>query len=184
MKIFSKIVPTKYIPLAQAFERYYPSVFRYFRYRGADTDTANDLASSTFERALRRLHQYDARKSQIQTWLFTIARNIAINHWKSEAIRSAVPLDDELPNHDDLLLEETFIFTEDKEQILLALQSLEHRAREIIALKFGGPLTNREIANLIGVSEQNVAVILYRSLLKLRKLLTVNEEARYDRQLD
>src|SRR5215211_2836906 len=157
------------------------SSFRYFRYRGADADTANYLASSTFERALRGLHQYDAGKSQLQTWLFVIARNVAINHWKSEAVRFSVPLHEELPDLDDSPLEDAFILTEDKEQILLALQSLDARAREIIALKFGGPLTNHQIADLIAIREQNVAVILYRSLLKLRKLMAIHEEARHDR---
>ena len=181
MKIFSKVPATRPIPLDQAFERYYPAIFRYFRYRGADADTANDLSSSTFERASRGIDRFDARKSQIQTWLFAIARNVAINHWKAEALRVSVPLDDELPDLGDPPLEDALIITEDKEQILAALQSLDSRAREIIALKFGGPLANRQIADLLGVSERNVAVILYRSFLKLRNLLTVHEEARYDR---
>lgn len=161
--------------LEQAFELYYPSIFRYFRFRGADADTANDLASSTFERALKG--HYDSRMSQIQTWLFAIARNVSINHWKSESIHSTAPLDDDLPNLDDPPLEDALIFTEEKEQILDALQSLDARAREIIALKFGGRLTNRQIAELTQLSEQNVGIILYRSLLKLRTLL----EARNDR---
>lgn len=184
MKIFSRVAPIKNVPLDQAFERYYPAIFRYFRYRGADVDTANDLASSTFERALMAIERYDARKSQIQTWLFAIARNVAINHWKSEAVRFSVPLDDELPNLGDPPLEDAIIITEDKEQILAALHSLDSRDLEIIALKFGGPLNNRQIADLIGISEQNVAVRLYRSLLKLRNLLTVSEEARYDHKMD
>lgn len=181
MKIPPKVASTKSVRLDQAFERYYPSIFRYFRYRGADVDTANDLASSTFERALKALGRYDERKSQIQTWLFAIARNIATNHWKSEAIRFSVPLDDELPDFDEPPLEDGLILTEDKEQILRALQSLDARAREIIALKFGGPLANYQIADLLDISEQNVAVILYRSLLKLRKLMAIHEEAPHDR---
>jgi len=177
LKLFTKAKTEASVSLDQAFERYYPSIFRYFRYRGADADTANDLASSTFERALRGISRYDDRKSQIQTWLFAIARNVAINHWKSESIRATAPLDHELPDLDDPPLEDALIFTEDKEQILLALQSLDSRAREIIALKFGGPLNNRQIAELTNLTEQNVGVILYRSLLKLRTLL----EARHDR---
>jgi RNA polymerase sigma-70 factor (ECF subfamily) len=100
LKIFSKVAPIKPIPLDQAFERYYPAIFRYFRYRGADADTANDLTSSTFERALRGIDRYDARKSQMQTWLFAIARNVAINHWKSESIHFSVP-DDQLLDSND-----------------------------------------------------------------------------------
>ena len=55
------------VSLEQVFERYYPAVFRYFRYRGADADTADDLASSVFEKALSSLRQYDPRKGQVQT---------------------------------------------------------------------------------------------------------------------
>lgn len=180
MKIFSKVTPIKSVPLDQAFERYYLAIFRYFRYRGADADTANDLSSSTFERALRGIDRFDVRKSQIQTWLFAIARNVAINHWKSEAIRYSVPLDDELPNLEDPPLEDVMISIESKEQMLTALQALDVRAREILALKFGGPLTNRQIAELVNLTEQNVAVILYRSLFKMRQLLSVYEEEYHD----
>lgn len=180
MRIFYKKSTQMPVKLDQAFEQYYPSIFRYFRYRGADMDTANDLASSTFERALRAIHRFDPRKSQIQTWLFAIARNVTINHWKSESILFSVPLDDELADADDPPLEDVMISVESKEHMLTVLQSLDTRAREIIALKFGGPLTNRQIAELINLTEQNVAVILYRALLKMRKLLSVREEEHHD----
>jgi RNA polymerase sigma-70 factor (ECF subfamily) len=159
----------QHVSLEQAFERYYPAVFRYFRYRGADPETANDLASSTFELALKNLSRYDPRKAQIQTWLFAIAHNLGINHWKAE--KQTAPLDDDLPAPDDPPLEQALILVQDKEQILQALQSLDGRAREILAFKFGGLLTNRQIAELTDLTESNVGVILYRSLLKLRILL-------------
>ena len=155
--------------LEQTYERYYPALFRYFRYRGTDADTANDLASSTFEQALKNLHRYDPRKAQIQTWLFAIAHNLSINHWKAE--KHTAPLDEDLPVPDDPSLEKTIILIQDKEQILLALKALDGRTREILALKFGGPLTNRQIAELTNLTESNVGIILYRSLLKLRILL-------------
>jgi RNA polymerase sigma-70 factor (ECF subfamily) len=168
--------------LEQAFDRYYPALFRYFRYRGADADTANDLASATFERALKNLAGYDPRRSQIQTWLFAIARNLSINHWKAASNHTIAPLDEDMPIPDDPPLEQAVVLIEDKEQILSAVQTLDERAREILALKFGGPLTNRQIAGLTGLTESNVGIILYRSLLKLRTLLTSAQmEARDDR---
>jgi RNA polymerase sigma-70 factor (ECF subfamily) len=166
--------------LEQAFECYYPAIFRYFRYRGADIDTANDLASTTFERALNHIAAFDPRRAQIQTWLFSIARNLAINHWKAESVHAAMPLDDNLPIPNDLPLEQTIILEQDKNQILLALLMLDERSREIVAFKFGGLLTNRQIAELTDLTESNVGVILYRSLLKLRTLLTAHTEARHE----
>ncbi len=165
--------------LEQAFDQYYPAIFRYFRFRGADAESANDLAASVFERALAHLDQYDPRKAAIQTWLFAIAHNLSVNHWKSQ--REIISLEDELPD-DNPPLEEIVIGAQDKERVLSALQTLDPRSGEILAFKFGGPLTNREIAELTGLTESNVGVILYRSLLKLRTLLAESQtEACHDR---
>ena len=156
-----------------AFESCYPAIFRYFRYKGADVDTANDRASSVFERAFSNIDQYDPRIARIQTWLFAIARNLAINHWKSQLVNSTTVMEDELLVQDSPSLEDHIIILQDKEMVLQAMQTLDERAVEIISLKFGGSLTNREISRLTGLSESNVGVILYRSLIKLRSLLAI-----------
>jgi RNA polymerase sigma factor (sigma-70 family) len=168
--------------LERAFDTYYPAIFRYFRYRGADADTANDLAAAAFERALKYLHQFDPRKAQVQTWLFAIAHNLAINHWKFETAHTTEALEGDLPVPDDPLLEETLVLAQEKGQVLLAIQSLDGRARQILALKFGGPLTNRQIARITGLTESNVGVILHRSLIKLRArlLASLPMETRHD----
>jgi len=163
--------------LEKAFEIYYPQVFRFFRFRGADVDTANDLASHVFERALRKLHSYDPDKGQLKTWLFAIAHNLQINYWKSQANNINLSLENENINiPSGLLPEDILVLDENKEEILSALQSLKGQAREIIAYKFGEGLTNRHISKLMGLSESNVGVILYRSLLELRRLLSITEE--------
>jgi len=164
-------------PLEQAFERYYSIIFRYLRLRGADADTANDLASATFERALSRFKHYDPARGQLQTWLFAIARNLAANHWKTE--NRFDPLEDEFLD-DTPVPEQEIILAQNREQILTALHHLDPRARELIALKFSGPLNNRQIAELTGLTESNVGVILYRALLKLRGALIELQEVEHE----
>lgn len=161
--------------LEQAFDQYYPRLYRYFRLRGAASEEAQDLASAVFERAIHHLPQYDPQKSHIQTWLFAIAHNLAINHWKAEAVRAAARLEDDYPDLENASPEGEIIQAENQELLLQALNQLDSRARQIIALKFGAPLTNRQIGRLMHLSEQNVGVILYRSLLKIRKFLIISE---------
>lgn len=174
MELFSRSKSTNSRILEQAFDRYYPAIFRFFRFRGASAEEANDLAASVFERALIYLPQYDPAKAQIQTWLFTIARNLSINHWKAE--RDLLPLEDDLPNQDDLPLEDQVIYMQDKERIYRALQALDQRSHEMVALKFGAQLMNREIADITGLSESHIGVILYRSILKLRAILSLTQK--------
>ena len=164
---------TDFSPLEVVFDQCYPAIYRYFRFRGTDQQMANDLASSVFERALSKFHLYDQRKADVRTWLFSIARNIAINSWKKGETNPTVSIDDEelLTLDDAGHLEKEIVLKQEKEDVVKALQHLDKRSSEIIALKFGGEFTNRKISELTGLSESNVGVILYRSILKLRQIL-------------
>ncbi len=160
--------------LPEQFERIYPAIFRYFRLRGADADTANDLASAAFERALANLKRYDSRRGNFAAWIFAIARNLAANQWASPASRTAA-LQDDLPAAGPPP-ELGLIQAQDRQELLQALAALEDREREILALKFASRFTNRQIAALSGLSESNVGVILFRALQRLRAHLSRQAE--------
>lgn len=164
--------------ISSQFDRLYPAVFRYYRLRGADPDTANDLASSTFERALRNLHSYNEKKGSFANWIFTIAHNLGINHWKSPASRAA-SLDTDLPTTDPSP-EMRLIQQQNQQALLEALSNLDDRERDLLALKFASGFTNRKIAEMTGLSESNVGVILYRALRRLRFSLTRNMEVSHE----
>jgi RNA polymerase sigma factor (sigma-70 family) len=59
-----------------------------------------------------------------------------------------------------------------------ALARLSARERDVLALKFGSAITNREIARLTGLGESHVAVIIYRAVRRLRDLLAEGEGER------
>ncbi|MDD5370913.1 MAG: sigma-70 family RNA polymerase sigma factor [Anaerolineaceae bacterium] len=168
-------MPHPCINLTEAFERYYPAIFKYYRYRGADSDTANDLASTVFERALVKLASFNPEKAAFPTWLFAIAHHLAINHWKAQARSRPVSLDVAALPASEPSPDEALLRQERLEILLAALQALEEREREIVALKFAGALTNRQISGLVGLSAGNVGVILYRALQKLKTRLSAVE---------
>jgi len=61
--------------------------------------------------------------------------------------------------------------SETNQQLYQALKKLKAHERDVIALKFGAGLNNRQIAEITGHSESNVGVMLYRSLQRLRQWL-------------
>ncbi|MEA4907159.1 MAG: sigma-70 family RNA polymerase sigma factor [Chloroflexi bacterium] len=169
--------PRPPIDLSEQFERTYPAIYRYFRYRGADVDAANDLAAAVFERALTRLASFDPDKGSFHTWLFTIAHHTAINDWKARARAWLLPLEAAAARPaPDPSPEAALEQRQRQADLLAALGTLERRPREILALKFAGRLTNRQIAGLTGLSEANVGVILYRALRRLKAALSAGEE--------
>jgi RNA polymerase sigma factor (sigma-70 family) len=163
--------------LAQQFQHWYPVVFRYFRLRGADVDTANDLAAGVFEHALRQLERFDPRRGSFAAWLFAIAHNLGVNHWRAQAAHPAETLEEWENLADGQTLPEiTLVALEDREAMLAALTHLEQRERDLLALKFSARLTNRQIARMTGLSESNVGVILFRALHHLRALMLQSVE--------
>ncbi len=144
-----------------------PRVYNFFRYRVGCTADAEDLTARTFEKAWRARHRYRRDLAGFSTWLFTIARHVAIDHFRSR--RPAAPLEaareiaspTPTPEQDASLGQQA-------ERLSRLLEHLPAREREILALKYGAEMTNRAIAAATGLSESNVGTILQRTLLRLR----------------
>ncbi len=152
------------------FEEFYrvelPRIYNFFRYRVGDGQIAEDLTSTTFEKAWRNRGRYRRGLAAFSTWLFTIAQRVAKDHYRKH--HTEIPLDEisdlatnEMP--EDLIQQQA-----DFARLSVLLAQLEDRERELVALKYGAGLTNRDIARLSGLSESNVGVILHRTLQTLR----------------
>lgn len=143
-----------------------PRVYNFFRYRLWDEQLAEDLTATTFEHAWRARGGYCADRASVTTWLFAIARHVAIDHLRRwhvemtlesiEAMTADPPMDEQVENAHDLA------------QLARLVSGLDDCERELISLKYGADLSNREIARLTGLSETNVGVSLYRLIQRLR----------------
>src|SRR5205814_9011654 len=72
---------------AEAAERHLDDVYRYLLVFTRDATLAEDLAAETFERALRTWRRFDPARASARTWLCTIARSIALDHFRAEKRR-------------------------------------------------------------------------------------------------
>ena len=154
------------------YEEHMAYVFRYINYRIGNRNEAEDLTSVVFEKALAAFHRYDSNKAAPQTWLLTIARNTVTDHLRKSSKMKNMPLDNALgiESADPSPPEETER-SEEYQQLQFCLAALPQREQEIISLKFGGELNNRQIASVVGLSENNVGTILFRAICKLRNCL-------------
>jgi len=150
------------------FEEYYPMIYNYIYYRVLHKETAEDLTSDVFYKALAFAESFDKRKASYKTWLFTIAHNIVVNHYRGR--KAVFPLDefDTLPMESSI--EDTVETGEDYRQLYNLLKTLPEREREVIALRFWGEMTYKEIATRIGMREKSVSSMMSRLMAKLRVL--------------
>jgi RNA polymerase sigma-70 factor (ECF subfamily) len=142
-----------------------PRIYNFLRYRLHDELVAEDLTAVTFEKAWRYRHTYRPNESAFTTWLFTIARNSATDHLRREQEHEPLPESAVSPAPAP---EEAISQQQDLALLHRLLAELPDREQEILALKYGAELSNRDIARQMGLTAVNVGIILYRTLRKLR----------------
>jgi RNA polymerase sigma-70 factor (ECF subfamily) len=151
---------------ADLYREYLPRILNYVRLRVDDEDLAQDLTAAVFERAVDKQHTLRQRGA-FGAWLFRIARNTVAGYYRRR--RPAVSLDLAAEQAaGDPLPADVMVQHEELEHLRAALATLSEREQEIIRLRFGGELGNKEIARVMRLRAGNVAVILYRALHKLR----------------
>ena len=154
------------------YEQHMSYVFRYINYRVGSRNEAEDLTSVVFEKALAAFHKYDSQKAAPQTWLLAIARNTVTDYFRKSSRRNTMSLENAVgvESADPSPQEETER-REEYERLRVCLAILPQREQEIISLKFGAELNNRQIASVLSLSENNVGTILFRAICKLRNCL-------------
>jgi RNA polymerase sigma-70 factor, ECF subfamily len=150
--------------LAEAAEAHLDDVFGYLLYMTRDRETAEDLASSTFEKALRLWSRYDPRRGTARTWLLGIARTTALDWFRAESRRRRREEASAPPEQ----VEEAFVEGLSPE-LEAALRTLTAGEREVVALRIVLELDGDATARVLGISTTAVSTRLSRALKRLEE---------------
>lgn len=154
------------------YNEYFPRMYAYLYGRLGDKELARDIAAEVFEKAFTKsatLRSEDA----FGAWIFTIARNAVASYWRKN--RSRAELAQDMGDQLDVLNpspEESLMEQEQIAALMRFVRQMGQREQDILALKFDAELGNREIAEIMHLSEVNVRVIFYRTLKKLREMMS------------
>jgi RNA polymerase sigma-70 factor (ECF subfamily) len=132
-----------------------------------DRSAAEDVTALAFERLYRSRSRLDHRRGTPRAWLFSIARNAALDELRQRRRRGGYALDNDPP--DERAPSDALEDAERRATVGEALASLPLRERELVLLKFHGQLSNGELARALGISASNVGTRLHRALTALRE---------------
>ena len=133
---------------------------------------AEDLAQDTFVKAYKNIHRFDP-KYKFTTWLFTIAKRTAMNHYRSKKTTVELTPDQEIDERNpSVALEE-----KDQAEGLWdkAKRLLKPNQYDALWLRYGEGFSIGETANVMQTNELRVRVLLHRARNKMAKHLEGQE---------
>jgi RNA polymerase sigma-70 factor (ECF subfamily) len=156
---------------ALIYEQFYLSIFRYVYGRSSDKILAEDLTQDVFLKGYKSLSCFPLDVCSPLAYFYTIARNSLIDHWRKKVPErlndeQTAGLVDSSAHTDQLSLEK-----ESEMIIQLGLNVLTDEQREIITLKYLNDLSNKEISDIVGKSEEAIRQNISRALRAMNKKL-------------
>jgi RNA polymerase sigma-70 factor, ECF subfamily len=151
------------------FERHHAMLFNFLLRLTGDRQLSEDLVQEVFVRLLKYRHTYRG-ESQFTTWMFQIARNLRVDHFRKHR------------QEDDLNVEEATDFTspdpspgdqvvqnQEMRHLNEALDRLPREKREVLLLTRFHNLKHEEIAEILGCSVPSVKARVFRAMQDLRE---------------
>lgn len=158
------------------YEEYHNDVFRFLIYLMRDRTQAEDLVHEVYVRVLRAYAGFEGKSSE-KTWLFSIAKNVAIDHFRKQSVRQKYAVekfDWENTNlsSNGTLPEEFLVMSEEKKQLLDALETCTENQKMVIHMRFIQDFSVAESAEILGWTEGKVKTTQHRAIKALRRKLT------------
>ncbi|MDD5072059.1 MAG: sigma-70 family RNA polymerase sigma factor [Patescibacteria group bacterium] len=150
----------------ELYDKYVRKIFNFIYFKTHHKETAEDLTSQTFLKALKNLDQFDREKGLFSTWLYQIARNQVVDFYRSK--KNEVNIDDvwDLAGNDDILRD---LDTAQKlKKVQEYLKKLRPEQREIVLLRVWEGMSYKEIAEALGKDEAHCRVIFSRAIGALK----------------
>ena len=156
--------------LAGLYEEYYNKIAHYAYVRIGNRTEAEDIAGEVFLKALESLKSYEDRGLPMQAWLFKIAHNLVVDHFRKVSKQTTVPIDNvEIKAESNP--EDTAVINLEMDRVRTAMLNLSEEQREVLRLRFFGGLTSREAGDVLNKSDGAVREMQRAALVKLRQLL-------------
>ena len=157
----------------ELYNHFFPRVYNFIYARMKNADSADDVVSMTFMKVYENLEKYNPTKAAFSTWLFRIASNSMLDYFRRTQSRGEVEWDETFdpPASEFEEPESKVLKAEGNAEILRAMDKLTEKERRIVELKYFSGVGNKEIAELLGITANNVGVVLHGALKKMRKVL-------------
>ena len=158
--------------LGELYDRYEARIYSYVFRRTGDDAQAEDLTAQVFVKMLQAIRDRRAWHSSFSGWLYRIAHNVVIDHYRQRDRQVQIGLDeapDIVDEHDDPAQRAELRLTTDK--VRFAMRQLTDEQAEVLSLRFLEGYSIVEVAVMMNKTEGAIKALQYRAVATLRNLL-------------
>jgi RNA polymerase sigma-70 factor, ECF subfamily len=162
--------------LSEIYDQYESKIYSYIYHRTGDSDLAEDLTAQVFLRVLEAIQQGKAWRSSFSGWLYRIAHNLVIDHYRRRSRNTQVSLDDApvlYANEGDPVKSAERELS--AERLRKAINLLTEEQAQVISLRFLESLSIAEAAAMMDKTEGAIKALQYRAVMSLRRLMEYEE---------
>ena len=154
------------------YDRYQPQIYRFIAIKVSHSEEAEDLTHQVFLHAWAHVHAYQDLGFPFSSWLYRIARNKVIDHYRTKKDHVAIEDVDEeqfaTSGTVDADLDTAFTL----EEVKRAIQRLKPEYQDVIIMRFVEDHSLKDAAKALGKSEGAIKLMQHRAIRQLQKLLT------------
>jgi RNA polymerase sigma-70 factor (ECF subfamily) len=157
--------------LEQLYLLHFDRIYSYLHLSVGNRHDAEDLTNQTFIRMLERIDRFVWRHVPFSAWLFRIAHNLAMDHFR--AGRRWQPESDppESPDSVEPSAEDAAMHAIGQESLFALIERLSHDQQQVLTLKFAFDFSNAEVAAILGKTEGAIKSLQHRALASLERQL-------------
>jgi RNA polymerase sigma-70 factor, ECF subfamily len=158
--------------LEELYLLHFDRIYSYLHMSVGNRHDAEDLTTQTFLKMLEAIGRFRWQSAPFSAWLFRIAHNLAMDHfratrrWQSE---EEVP---EPPDSEEASAEDEAMQSIGRQSMLELIENLSHDQQQVLTLKFVFNFPNAEVATILGKSEGAIKSLQHRALVSLQKQIT------------
>ena len=156
----------------ELYDHYFGQIYRFVYSRLREQNTAEDVTSEVFFKALRAIHRYKPSGHPFSAWLYQISVNAIADHYRSR--RPESDIDDAIgvaaPGRS---LDEHVAQRDEAARVWAAVESLPAAQRTALTLKLGEDLKLAQIGEIMGKSEGAIKLLIHRGMIGVRHKLGI-----------
>lgn len=158
----------------QIYKIYFQKVYDFTLKRVSDEHVAEDLTSTIFEKIVKSLKDFQWQGITVSAWIFRIARNQIIDHYrKNNKYKGRVSLNEVSNFIESKDIDTLSLILDNEVQVKLynSIREFKDEDQYLIFYKFFEGFNNKKIAKLMHMTETNIGTRLHRIRKKLKSLM-------------